>query len=131
VLLSDTHLQRKSTLIVTFESSKQIKSIMMIQKVYRKYKGWTYNKYELQQNLVKVAAEKRKKCVAGGAGAGDGETSGVGGVRVPEGSSEGSSKGSSTRSSSWTTVTEMQKLIKPIKAIKAISPIIEPILQSA
>ena len=37
------------------------------------------------------------------------ETTGVGGVRVPEGSSEGSSKDSSTRSSSWTTVTEMQK----------------------
>jgi hypothetical protein len=60
---------------------------------------------------------------AGGGGARDGETSGVGGVRVPEGSSECSWKGSSTRSSSGTSVTEIQQ---SIKAIKAISPIIEP-----
>ena len=42
-----------------------------------------------------------------GGGAREGETSGVGGVRVPEGSSQGSSKGSSTRSSSGTTVTRI------------------------
>jgi len=40
---------------------------------------------------------------AGGGGACEGETSGVGGVRVPEGSSQGSS----TRSSSGTTVTKI------------------------
>jgi hypothetical protein len=34
---------------------------------------------------------------------------GVGGVHVPEGSSQGSSKGSSTRSSSGTAVKEMQE----------------------
>ena len=70
-------------------------------------------------NLITAGTETGRSCAmarcrkggagGGGAGAGDGETTGVGGVRVPEGSSEGSLKGSSTRSSSWTTVTEMQK----------------------
>ncbi len=40
----------------------------------------------------------------GSGGACEGETSGVGGVRDPEGSSQSSSKDSSTRSSSGTTV---------------------------
>ena len=46
------------------------------------------------------AMARCRKGGAGGGGACDGETSGVGEVRVPEGSSEGSSKGFSTRSSS-------------------------------
>jgi hypothetical protein len=37
-----------------------------------------------------------------------GDTSGVGGVRVPEGSSQGASKGSPTGSSSGTTVTKIE-----------------------
>ena len=44
------------------------------------------------------------KSRSGGGGTCAGETSGVGGVRVPEGSSQGFTKGSSTRSSSGTTV---------------------------
>ena len=61
---------------------------------------------------------------AGGGGAREGETSssGVGSVRVPEGSSQGSLKGSSTRSSSGTTVT--RNLSLSIIAIIVISPII-------
>jgi hypothetical protein len=54
------------------------------------------------------AMERCRKGGTGGGGACDGETSGVGGVRVPEGSSQGSSQGSSTRLSSGTTVIEMQ-----------------------
>jgi hypothetical protein len=38
----------------------------------------------------------------------EGDTSGVGGVRVPECSSQGASKGSSTGSSSGTTVTKIE-----------------------
>ena len=51
------------------------------------------------------AIARWRKGGAGGGGAREEETSGVGGVRVPEGSSQGSLKGSSTRSSYGTTVT--------------------------
>ena len=61
-------------------------------------------------NTVAARARLRRRSGGGGGGGGgacDGETSGVGGVRVPEGSSQGSLKGSSTRSSSGTTVTRI------------------------
>jgi hypothetical protein len=54
------------------------------------------------------AMARCRKGGAGGGGACEGETSRVGGVRVPEGSRQGSLKGSSIRSTPGTTVKEMQ-----------------------
>jgi len=67
-------------------------------------------------SLITAGTDTGKSCAiarwrrggAGGGGACEGETSGVGGVRVPEGSSQGASKGSPTGSSSGTTVTKIE-----------------------
>ena len=72
---------------------------------------------------TQVLIIKNTRCRKEGAGGGGawGEMSGVGGVRVPDGSSQGSSNGSSTRLSSGTTVKQIQS---SITAIIAITPII-------